>query len=179
MEAVTAEHVYEWSTEPLVAMYQKLFITQAAVCELYFRYDCVADKTLWITPVSVLLAAANDTTLKNSCEDSGASATDLSSVQEQRYVPNYAFYMAYDNFFSATSDNVKQLLEQFWTRYQQVMDRQPALAVLGLDSSASMEKIRQRYRELAACYHPDKGGEADKFIEIRRAYESLKSQAKI
>jgi curved DNA-binding protein CbpA len=44
---------------------------------------------------------------------------------------------------------------------------------LGLNSNATLSEIKQRYRELAQIYHPDKGGDEEKFKRISLAYEIL------
>jgi DnaJ-class molecular chaperone len=44
---------------------------------------------------------------------------------------------------------------------------------LGLQKDASTEDIKKAYRKLALKYHPDRGGDAEKFKEIGQAYEVL------
>lgn len=176
VDAVSKEGVYGWSDDALLAMYQKLFITQAAVCELYFHYDTAGGQTLWITPVSVLLCT-NISSASN--DDKKKKKAPLAAANGERYLPNFEFYMTYDNFFSATSHNVQKLLDQFWTRYETITSYDTALSLIGLKAPVEWYQVQRRYRELAAKYHPDKGGDANKFIEIRRAYESLKHILKI
>lgn len=45
--------------------------------------------------------------------------------------------------------------------------------VLDLDRSATPDDIKKSYRKLALKYHPDKGGDEDKFKEISEAYSVL------
>jgi curved DNA-binding protein len=45
--------------------------------------------------------------------------------------------------------------------------------ILGLESSATDAEIKKAYRTLAMKYHPDKGGDADKFKELAEAYDIL------
>ena len=45
--------------------------------------------------------------------------------------------------------------------------------VLGISKDATPEFIRQKYKELAQIHHPDKGGDQNKFTEIKAAYELL------
>jgi hypothetical protein len=50
------------------------------------------------------------------------------------------------------------------------------LSLLGLPPYAGMLEIKQRYRELAKRYHPDHGGDSEKFIELVEIYERLKTE---
>jgi len=45
--------------------------------------------------------------------------------------------------------------------------------VLGLDESAKESEIKKAYKKLAIKYHPDKGGDSDKFNTISEAYQVL------
>ena len=40
-----------------------------------------------------------------------------------------------------------------------MLERQQALAVLGLPANATRSQIKRRYRALAKRYHPDRGGD--------------------
>jgi len=54
-----------------------------------------------------------------------------------------------------------------------LLQRQQALAVLGLPSHATPEQIKRRYRQLAKRYHPDRGGDPREMQRIIAAYELL------
>jgi hypothetical protein len=43
--------------------------------------------------------------------------------------------------------------------------------VLELSENASADQIKERYRELIKKHHPDVGGSAEKFIQVKLAYE--------
>lgn len=45
--------------------------------------------------------------------------------------------------------------------------------ILGVPENASEEEIKKRFRELAKKYHPDMGGDAEKFKKILEAYRVL------
>tara|TARA_A100001011_G_scaffold164606_1_gene173229 strand:+ start:466 stop:1293 length:828 start_codon:yes stop_codon:yes gene_type:complete len=49
---------------------------------------------------------------------------------------------------------------------------------LGVDQSASDQQIKAAFRKLAVQYHPDRGGDEDKFKEINEAYDKIKTQEK-
>lgn len=46
-------------------------------------------------------------------------------------------------------------------------------AILGIDRNARPSDIVSRYRELANQYHPDHGGDVEKFKRIQNAYEDI------
>lgn len=50
--------------------------------------------------------------------------------------------------------------------------------VLGVDRSASQDDIKKAYRKLAHQYHPDKGGDGQKFKEVSEAYRVLSDAQK-
>ena len=45
--------------------------------------------------------------------------------------------------------------------------------VLGLEQDATQEEIKQKYNELLLLYHPDKGGDPQKFKDLKIAYKIL------
>ena len=49
------------------------------------------------------------------------------------------------------------------------------LALIGLPPYADQQEIKQRFRTLAKKYHPDVGGESEKFIELMDIYDQLAS----
>jgi DnaJ-domain-containing protein 1 len=54
-----------------------------------------------------------------------------------------------------------------------LVERQQALAVLGLPPTATPQQIKRRYRSLAKQYHPDRGGDQRQMQKIIAAYELL------
>ncbi len=50
--------------------------------------------------------------------------------------------------------------------------------VLGVDGNASAGEIKEKYKDLANKYHPDKGGNADQMAKINGAYSQAKKFAK-
>ena len=52
---------------------------------------------------------------------------------------------------------------------------QPWWEVLDLDPSANETAIRAAYRVMRSKHHPDKGGSAQRFDEVERAYREATS----
>src|SRR5579872_2779525 len=50
--------------------------------------------------------------------------------------------------------------------------------VLGVGKSATKDEIKKAFRKLAHQYHPDKGGDAEKFKEVNEAYSVLSDDKK-
>lgn len=50
--------------------------------------------------------------------------------------------------------------------------------ILGVSKSASQDEIKRAYRKLAHEFHPDKGGDAQKFKEANEAYQVLSDPQK-
>ncbi len=53
------------------------------------------------------------------------------------------------------------------------LQRQQALAVLGLPPNATTQQIKKRYRALAKKHHPDLGGDPQQMQRLSAAYELL------
>lgn len=51
-------------------------------------------------------------------------------------------------------------------------------ALLGISRRATSKEIKKAYRQKSLENHPDKGGSAEKFAEIARAYEVLSDESK-
>jgi DnaJ-class molecular chaperone len=58
------------------------------------------------------------------------------------------------------------------------MNRKKAFDLLGVNSATSPEEIKKAYRRASMKHHPDRGGDAEKFKEIKEAFEFLESGGK-
>lgn len=83
---------------------------------------------------------------------------DRENIKE---VFNEFFHNVYFQYYSENGITLKDLYDP------------NLLSMLGLPEGAAMEDIKKRFRELALKYHPDKGGDSEKFIEILDAYKKL------
>lgn len=50
--------------------------------------------------------------------------------------------------------------------------------ILGIDKSSSEEDIKKQFKKLAKKYHPDRGGDSEKFKQINEAYNVLSDPEK-
>ena len=96
---------------------------------------------------------------------------DESALSHQ---PLRDYYLNWDNFSGTTAEEVQAMLEGVWQDYLSPDDQDKAYKTLGLEHTADASTIRSTYRKLAHQYHPDKGGDSEKFMAIRQAYEILK-----
>lgn len=94
----------------------------------------------------------------------------LTNAGEQRI---REYYFNWKNYERTGSDDVLALLQQFWGRYKATDKLTEALMVLGVTSTTEWPEIQRKYRVLARENHPDKGGDTERFIEVREAYEVL------
>lgn len=52
-----------------------------------------------------------------------------------------------------------------------------AFQTLGLPDTATPEEVKAKWRELCMVHHPDRGGNAVEFNEIRKAYKQAMEEA--
>lgn len=84
------------------------------------------------------------------------------------------YYLDWANFASASTASVDELLSSFWRRYLVQDDRHQALQLLELAEPVTLRDIKQRYREKAMLWHPDRGGSDTQLAELNGALEVLK-----
>jgi DnaJ-domain-containing protein 1 len=88
--------------------------------------------------------------------------------------PLRSYYLDLDNLVTTSAEDVKQMLNGFWQRYLAGEGREEALQLLGLEEPVDRQVIERRYRELAAQHHPDRGGDAQRQVEINKAIGILR-----
>jgi len=100
-----------------------------------------------------------------------------------RFDPLKAYYLDFSAYYQTQSDEVQQLLEDFWLTFgrqptrqtQGNLSYQQALTLFELEPSFSAQILKQRYRQLRQQTHPDKGGSASDFQQVLEAYEILQA----
>jgi hypothetical protein len=63
--------------------------------------------------------------------------------------------------------------EYDWNPWQRRSQVSTALSLFDLDTSATQEDVKKKYRTLAKQYHPDAGGDAEKFKRLNQANQVL------
>lgn len=56
-----------------------------------------------------------------------------------------------------------------------MLNREEACRILGVQWGSSLEQIKQAFRYQAKIHHPDMGGNAEKFKQVKEAYEYLRT----
>jgi DnaJ-domain-containing protein 1 len=84
------------------------------------------------------------------------------------------YYLDMTNLAQADTASIEELLQSFWTKYAAADASSQALAILGVDVTASWEEVQSAYRRKAQRAHPDRGGSAADFAEVQGAYRELR-----
>ncbi|MBF0502641.1 MAG: DnaJ domain-containing protein [Candidatus Riflebacteria bacterium] len=79
------------------------------------------------------------------------------------------YYLNLKNLHETERDEVDAMLRGFWSKYERCKTRPAALTTFGLETEATPEDIRRRYRELVMTHHPDRGGDAERFHAVIEA----------
>ncbi|QBF82309.1 molecular chaperone DnaJ [Shewanella maritima] len=94
------------------------------------------------------------------------------------------YYLDWANY-DTCSNVVKEMLDSFWSSYQeyiglnhQLMHKGQALRVFELDESATDKQIRKQWRKLALKWHPDRDqGNAERFKQVCEAWQTLRDKS--
>ena len=86
------------------------------------------------------------------------------------------FYLESENLEKTGDDEIKHMLDRFWTLMRFHEKEQLALAELELQKPVSYAQIKKQYKKLSLRHHPDRGGEKEKFQQL---YEAMKVLAKL
>ncbi|MEH0087074.1 DNA-J related domain-containing protein [Vibrio alginolyticus] len=98
--------------------------------------------------------------------------------------PLREYYLDWRNY-EADEDEVRRLLNEFWTTYQKFIggssvasvDKTKALSLFELNTDATPAEIRKQWRKLALHWHPDReNGDAERFRVLCEAWNVLRNE---
>lgn len=128
--------------------------------------------SLWQEENLVLDITATRITLFSASQVKLSGSTHLSDSVDAKLA---AYYLDWDEYEKTDVDEVSRLLNSFFKGISLTgNDRDTALKTLEIDAeNPTKADIKQQYRKLAQQHHPDRGGDQDRFIDLRQAYEYL------
>lgn len=161
------EPVSDWSkqlsSDPNLLIFQKHFLLMNALYRLQEQIYLHSKEILVINPLCIQVHPRSN---NEACKGVGS---DSSNAKLKEY------YLDFSHFESASAQSVDELLAQFWMKFQNTEKKDSALLLLELTSNASEREIKDQYKKLAHQHHPDKGGDAERFVQIQEAWEILKT----
>ena len=173
IQAIESAGIFDALDDNLdVALFQKHFLTMNALYQL--QISLWEEDTLYleVSALRIHLEATASTGSEGIIED-------ISTVvlpEQSRNEALRAYYLDWSHYNDADEASVKQLLNSFWERFLNPEQHRRALNTLQItESSPTSATIKQQFRQLAAKHHPDKGGDPERFIAVREAYEILLS----
>lgn len=85
------------------------------------------------------------------------------------------YYLDLNQLRETDEADVARLLSSFWTRMQGGDEKRAALELFEMeeDVPVTAARIKQRYRQLVALHHPDRGGSTERLKSINLAMEIL------
>lgn len=168
---------------------QNLFVKHFLVTHLLYRlqdkYKRNSGWVLDVNPINIQLRIEN--VLSNKRNNQKNKFLRL----EEEHKINLALKSYYLDLNNLNMTDPDELLVRFWSDYFKKSrnslkksmgdkEREHYYKRLNLDSKPtkphSLDSIRKHYRNLIKDAHPDLGGSAEYFIQIREAYEGLKAE---
>lgn len=144
-------------------LFHKHFLLMNALYQLQHRLW--QEEHLWLT-ISALQIQLQSAAQRYSTTHEPAA---------QAHGPLAEYYLDWTNYQDADEQSVAQLLADFWQQFYHPHARDQALAQLHIEpGTATPALIRRQYQRLALRHHPDRGGNPERFIAIRQAYELLR-----
>lgn len=150
------------SPDPNLLIFQKHFLLMNALYSLQEQIYHHSKEVLVINPLCIQIHPISANEASKSVDSDNCNA----KLKE--------YYLDFSHFKNASVQSVDELLAQFWMKFHNTERRDAALLLLELPTSASEKEIKEQYKKLAHQHHPDKGGDAERFVNIQEAWEILK-----
>ena len=83
------------------------------------------------------------------------------------------YYLDFSHLEKTSEDDVYEMLASFWNKFNNIDNREAALAELGLKDPVDNKIIKEKYRKLVMQHHPDRGGDHEKLQSINEAINIL------
>lgn len=169
-------------------LFQKHFLLMNALYQL--RDVCIAQdigviyisaltiqyvpRTTQELPTGLLNRAAMPNDTEQSCEAPVSPGVSDQGANEKLRT----YYLDMNNLATSAVD-INTMLTDFWGEFAKWQGQvsndllHKSFQELGIEPSASFEHVQKTYRTLVAKHHPDRGGDAKKFIAVRHAYEMI------
>jgi hypothetical protein len=113
--------------------------------------------------------------VSNTSKESTAKHSSAEKASLLNSDPLAQYYLDWSHFSTTDSDDVDQLLNNFWKKvWVPQKDIQQALIIMELEVLVPLPQLKQQYRRLAQRFHPDKGGDSDHFKKICQAFHQLR-----
>ncbi|AOT09972.1 DNA-J related domain-containing protein [Pseudoalteromonas luteoviolacea] len=165
---LTSQKVFpNLDSDPHKELFKKNFLIMNALYQLqselheYGHHLCISNMDIY------LKQAAVDTTNSNELHVKSSAALRC-------------YYLDWSNY-ETTKEEVETLLTSFWQKYQRTTqsltpeEHTQLQKKWQLPTHYSATELQKRWRQLAIKNHPDKGGNAANFKQIKYEYEQLKN----
>ena len=156
----------ELGDDPDLKLFRKHFLIMNALYQLQRKLWQEDEVRLYISPLQIHLEAVAEVENSHSSEVEDGAEAKLA-----------AYYLDWDEYDNTDAEDVAALLKGFYNKLFNHDDTEKALKLLGIKENSTKLEIKRAYRLLVKKAHPDKGGDAKKFIKLRKAYEHLISQS--
>jgi len=154
--------------QPALLLFRKHFTLMNALYQLQRDYQQQGKFYLEISALKIALRPSLQPPAQGLL-----AATRVPSIPIDTKLADY--YLNWNHYLNTTEDTVEQLLGDFWLAFSLPQKKLAAYQLLDLEVGCIFTQVEKRYRQLAAKHHPDRGGNSERFIQIREAYEVLKS----
>ncbi|TBR44226.1 molecular chaperone DnaJ [Marinomonas agarivorans] len=162
---LTTQVFSELEGDEKLILFRKHFLIMNALYRLQTQLWQEDKIKLRVSPLNIVIE-------QQTASLTSSSTTHLDDATEAKLA---AYYLDWNEYNKTQTGDVEALLTGFYRKLYEGNDTQKALDVLELSENCSKEMIKKAYRQRIKHAHPDKGGDPQHFIKLRRAYEHLLS----